>query len=97
MSISSELNSFFNKDKIPFSPCLLYTSIKLRISKNADVNITLEQIKTALQRHHGNVQVLIYLPDGRTLRTDSDLWGELSDSLRIQLMAILGNENVKMA
>lgn len=71
--------------------------IKLRISKNADVNITLEQIKTALQRHHGNVQVLIYLPDGRTLRTDSDLWGELSDSLRIQLMAILGNENVKMA
>lgn len=70
--------------------------IKLRIPKTDDVNTTLDQLKTALSRHHGNIRVLIYLPDGRTLRTDSDLWGNGSASLRTQLIAILGSENVKV-
>ena len=70
--------------------------IKLRLPQDVDVNMTLAQIKTTLQRHHGPAQVLLYLPDGRTLRTDSDLWGEISEPLRLQLTAILGSGNVKM-
>ncbi len=70
--------------------------IKLRLPQDVDVNMTLAQIKTTLQRHHGPAQVLLYLPDGRTLKTDSDLWGEISEPLRLQLTAILGSGNVKM-
>lgn len=70
--------------------------IKLKIPSDENVNIVLEQIRATLQRHHGNVQVLIYLPEGKILRTESDLWGEETQALRNQLMAILGRENVKM-
>lgn len=70
--------------------------IKLRIPSGADAGISLEQIKSVLQRHHGNVQVLIYMPDGKILRTDSDLWGECTAALKNQLMAVLGRENVKL-
>ena len=61
-----------------------------------DMNIELEQIKTTLKRHRGRAQVLIYLPDGKILKTDSDLWAEPSDALRRQLMALVGAENVKV-
>ncbi|MFR0903553.1 MAG: hypothetical protein ACLSFO_07595, partial [Anaerovoracaceae bacterium] len=67
-----------------------------KIPSDENVNIVLEQIRATLQRHHGNVQVLIYLPEGKILRTESDLWGEETQALRNQLMAILGRENVKM-
>ena len=70
--------------------------IKLKIPSDENVNIVLEQIRATLQRHHGNVQVLIYLPEGKILRTESDLLGEETQALRNQLMAILGRENVKM-
>ena len=70
--------------------------IKVKIPMNANLNQTLEQIKFTLQRHKGNAQVLIYLPDGKILKTDRDLWAEPTDNLRNQLIAILGHENVKM-
>lgn len=70
--------------------------IKLKIPSSVDVNITLGQIKETLERHHGDVQVLIYLPEGKILRTTRDLWGEITRPLANQLIAILGSENVKM-
>ena len=70
--------------------------IKVKIPMNVNLNGTLEQIKFTLQRHSGNAQVLIYLPDGKILKTDRDLWAEPSVALRNQLIAILGHENVKM-
>ncbi len=70
--------------------------IKVKIPANANLNATLEQIKFTLQRHKGDAQVLIYLPEGKILRTDRDLWAEPSNALRNQLIAILGHENVKM-
>ncbi len=70
--------------------------IKLKIPSSVDVNITLGQIKETLERHHGDVQVLIYLPEGKILRTTRDLWGEITRPLANQLIAILGYENVKM-
>ena len=40
--------------------------------------------------------MLIYLPEGKILRTTRDLWGEITRPLANQLIAILGYENVKM-
>ena len=70
--------------------------IKLRISANMNEEMTLQQIRVNLARHKGDYQVLIYLPSGRTLRTESSLWAEPSPALRNQLIALLGQENVKM-
>ena len=70
--------------------------VKLRISANMNEEMTLQQIKVNLTRHKGDYQVLIYLPSGKTLRTDSSLWVEPSPALRNQLIALLGQENVKM-
>ena len=69
--------------------------VKVKIPSGANVNMTLEQIKTTLKRHGGDCQVLIYLPDGKILKTEPDIWVEASNALKIQLMAILGTENVK--
>ena len=70
--------------------------VKLRISANMNEEMTLQQIRVNLARHKGDYQVLIYLPSGKTLRTDSSLWVEPSPALRNQLIALLGQENVKM-
>ncbi|MGN0722055.1 MAG: DNA polymerase III subunit alpha [Anaerovoracaceae bacterium] len=70
--------------------------VKLRISANMNEEMTLQQIKVNLARHKGDYQVLIYLPSGKTLRTDNSLWVEPSPALRNQLIALLGQENVKM-
>lgn len=70
--------------------------IKVKIPAGADVNINLDQIKTTLKRHRGNAQVLIYLPDGKILKTDRSLWSEPSRALADQLMALVGVENVKV-
>ena len=70
--------------------------IKLRISANMNEEMTLQQIKVNLSRHKGDYKVLIYLPSGKTLSTDRSLWAEPSPALRNQLVALLGQENVKM-
>lgn len=70
--------------------------IKLRILANMNEEMTLQQIKVNLSRHKGDYQVLIYLPSGKTLSTDRSLWAEPSPALRNQLVALLGQENVKM-
>ena len=70
--------------------------VKLRISANMNEEMTLQQIKTNLARHKGDYEVLIYLPSGKTLKTDSNLWVQPSPALRNQLVALLGQENVKM-
>lgn len=70
--------------------------IKLKVLGSDNLNTTLEQIKFTLQRHRGNAQVLIYLPDGKILKTDRDLWAESTEALKNQLTAILDYGNVKM-
>ncbi len=70
--------------------------IKLRITPNMNEGMTLQQLKVNLARHKGNYQVLIYLPNGKTLKTDSNLWVSPSPALQNQLIALLGQENVKM-
>ncbi|MDD6880276.1 MAG: DNA polymerase III subunit alpha [Firmicutes bacterium] len=70
--------------------------IKVKIPADVDAAITLDQIKFTLQRHKGDHQVLLYMPDGKTLKTDRSLWAESTEALRNQLIAIVGQENVKM-
>ena len=70
--------------------------IKLRIPADMDEAMSLEEIKTNLRRHRGDFEVLIYLPGGKTFRTEESLWAEPSEALRKQMAAILRAENVKM-
>ena len=69
--------------------------IKLRIPADMDEAMTLEEIKVNLKRHRGNYEVLIYLPSGKTFRTEESLWAMPSEALRKQMIAILREENVK--
>lgn len=70
--------------------------VKLRIPSNMDQKMTIEQIRNSLKRHPGDHQVLIYPATGGILKTDRELWVKPNDALRIQLVALLGQENVKM-
>jgi DNA polymerase-3 subunit alpha len=70
--------------------------VKVKLTADMNVEVTLEQVKSVLKRHPGKAQVLIYLPEGKTLRTDRQLWAEPDRNLGIQLAAILGKENVKL-
>lgn len=69
--------------------------VKLRIPNGCDEKMTLQQLTLNLKRHPGNYHVIIYLTSGRALKTDSSMWVQPSDSLRNQLIAIIGEENVK--
>ena len=70
--------------------------VKVKLTADMNRDVTLEQVKSVLKRHPGQAQVLIYLPEGKTLRTDRQLWAEPDQNLAIQLAAILGKENVKV-
>ena len=70
--------------------------IKLRIDPQMNEELTLQQLKINLARHPGNYQVLIYLPSGKMLKTDRELWVQPSEALRNIMIGLLGSENVKM-
>ena len=70
--------------------------VKLRIPDDMNEAMTLEEIKVNLKRHQGDHEVLIYLPSGKTFRTEESLWVSPSEELRKQMAAILRVENVKM-
>ena len=61
-----------------------------------DDRITMEMVQTALKRHRGErlITVYMYMPSGRTLRSDMML--EPTGSLKNQLIGLLGFDNVKM-
>ena len=48
-----------------------------------------------LARHPGNYDVLIYPPDGKTIRPRNGMRADASASLLRQMQAILGDGNVK--
>ena len=70
--------------------------VKVKVPADVDQKITLEQLRSVMERHRGNFQVLIYLPDGRTFRTERNLWVEPTENLKNQLIAISGYGNVKI-
>lgn len=69
--------------------------VKLRIPSNMDDQMTLMQIRKTLERHHGDTEVLIYMPNGKMMRTDENLWANKNEALKAQLIGLLGLENVK--
>lgn len=70
--------------------------IKLRIPKDMNEKMTLEEIKVNLARHSGDYEVLIYLPSGKMFKADESLWVKPDEDLKMQMAAILRPENVKM-
>ncbi len=70
--------------------------VKAKLTDAAHAAMTLEQVKSVLRRHPGGAQVLLYMPDGRTLRTDPSLWVCPDENVYRQLAAILGPSNVKV-
>lgn len=69
--------------------------IKLRIPPEGNPQRTLDQLMINLARHPGNYDVLIYPPDGKTIRPRNGLRADASASLLRQMQAILGDGNVK--
>ncbi|MBQ2160551.1 MAG: hypothetical protein II444_01815, partial [Firmicutes bacterium] len=69
--------------------------ITIWIPTDISDSITMDMIKTALKRHAGEepVRVLMYLPSGKAVRSDMML--DPTDSLKNQLIGLLGFENVK--
>ena len=55
----------------------------------------LNWILGCLEGHGGNREVLVYLPDGRMVRTDRSHRVEMSHELRNKLAARLGEMNIK--
>lgn len=69
--------------------------IKLRIPSEGNPQRTLDQLMINLARHPGNYDVLIYPPDGKTIRPRNGMRADASASLLRQMQAILGDGNVK--
>ena len=67
--------------------------IKLRIPGEMDENITMDMILSAIRRQPGNHEVLLYMSDGRLLRSEHR--ANPTESLNNQLIGLLGKENVK--
>lgn len=69
--------------------------IKLRIPPEGNPQRTLDQLMINLARHPGNYDVLLYPPDGKTIRPRNGMRADASASLLRQMQAILGDGNVK--
>ena len=74
--------------------------IKLRlteefIGKHRDVTGALFHVTDVLSRYPGNRTSILFLPDGRKIRTDKQYNAEFNDELRADLVRLLGEENVK--
>ncbi len=67
--------------------------IKLRIPAEMEPSITMDMILSAIRRQPGNNEVILYMSDGRLLRSGHTV--DASESLKNQLIGILGKENVK--
>ena len=74
--------------------------VKLRVSDevlaaHADTKGVLMHITDMISLYPGSRDVLVYLPDGRTVRVNEDRRVTYSDELRDKLIKLLGAENVK--
>ena len=74
--------------------------VKIRVTKEVSEELggqgnALNWILGCLEGHGGNREVLVYLPDGRMVRTDRRHRVEMSHELRNKLAARLGEMNIK--
>lgn len=70
--------------------------VKVRIPAEVDEAETLELIHKLFRRNHGGATGLMYLQNGKIVRTDPRAGIEPSEGLKSQLGAIVGNSNVKI-
>ena len=74
--------------------------LKLRLTEEAvsahgDLSGAMYHILDVLSMYPGETEVLVYLPDGRMVRADSEHRACCCEELRTRLERILGAENVK--
>ncbi len=71
--------------------------IKIRVPQEAADNVPalLEQLKAVMARHPGGYQSIVYLPDGRSFRTDRKLWVDPDEKFREMIIRIVGENNYK--
>ncbi|MEG0156270.1 MAG: DNA polymerase III subunit alpha, partial [Anaerovoracaceae bacterium] len=69
---------------------------KFRIPQQMNEAEGLTKIKEILIRHKGETPVIIYLPGGKSLKTQGNLWINKSEALKEEMEALLGAENVKL-
>jgi hypothetical protein len=46
--------------------------------------------------HRGDTPVLIYTPDGKVLKTQSDLWVEATQAFSDAVSRVIGDSNIKI-
>jgi DNA polymerase III subunit alpha len=71
-------------------------TVKIRIPSTDAQASELETIKQILSLHTGDTPVLIYMPDGKVLKTKSDLWVEPSDVFSDSISKVIGEGNLKI-
>ena len=86
----------YERYKVPKEVKEKQGQIKLRIPKDADEGAVLQQVESIMSKHKGSYETLIYLQNGKIIKTNSDMYVEPTEILKAKLMAILGEENVKI-
>ena len=71
-------------------------TVKIRIPASETQSNDLESIKEILTMYPGDTPVLIYTPDGKTLRTQSDLWVDTNATFCEAVSRIIGESNLKI-
>ncbi len=68
------------------------TIIKLKLEEDGK----LEMLKEILKKHKGNNEVILYLPEGKSMKTSKELYVEPTEEFKEQVVKLLGEKNVKI-
>lgn len=74
----------------------LKKTVKIRIPDQSQSQEILSEIQNLLRSHHGDTPVLIFMPGGKVLKTQSDLWVTATPDFTDALSKITGGENIKI-
>ena len=69
--------------------------IKIKLPEGDDTDEVLEAIRSAMRRHPGKYQSIIYLQDGRSFRTSESLWVNPDKDFKEVIIELVGAENYK--
>lgn len=69
--------------------------IKIKLPEDDDTDEVLEAIRSAMRRHPGKYQSIIYLQGGRSFRTSESLWVNPDKDFKEAIIELVGAENYK--
>lgn len=71
-------------------------TVKIRIPSVETQGTDLNSIKEILSQYKGDTPVLIYTPDGKVLKTQSDLWVDVNQAFSDAVCRVIGESNLKI-